>query len=776
MTVSKELSRKIQSEHIPATIRNLHRWACWIEVPPEKPGGKPDKPPIDAGTSIPEQIVYASSNNPETWTTYKGAYDYWESNLRRQQPPSGLSFALCRRDGLVGIDLDDCRNSQTGEIEPWAREIIRRINSYTEVSPSGTGIRIFVKGKLPQGHRCKQYLPGGGCIEVYSSHKFLTVTGNRVTEHGAGEDIEDRTSELLTWHGEVFGPSTSTEEKNRNSHSQPGTVNGGLTESRLQELLTAKPKARAIFEGNHSYHSQSEADLALANIAVWQGWTDGEVVELLRGARDNSGAGDKHHTYYTLTIDRARKGMVEYRARTARNTTTPVSGRGRVEMSGNPSRRESAMSLHNDGVNGNGKVVGPLADVMSDAELAAADAAWREADLLEEADVEPSGGSTDPVQPPMPSERSEAATHTWVPIPLSGTGLRPQMPPPLLGCFYGTERHVLFGEAESLKSWIALAACTELIKHDRKVVYIDHETTHHDVDERLVTLGCSQQQVRDNIIYMQPGEPLDRVSRADVKAMLDSEKPELVVVDAFTGSLSIHGRDDNATADVDWWWREVAGLFWDKGKRCLIIIDHTPKTPGSQPNPIGSQRKISGADVALAVTRTGTLTRTVGSRAVAKLTIRRDRPARLVHPVAGEIQFEVREPGKITYRALAVSATSLPSPESTKRENDPSLADVIVSLMPASEESARTPEEFVAAWPPALHRPAPESVGKYLRDHWEEHRWRRIKRPGRNGPFAYWSPVHGDERTDSSPLSTGPSVRPSVRQSNGEVTNDERTD
>jgi len=55
----------------------------------------------------------------------------------------------------VGIDLDKCRNPETGELEPEAQEIVRRMDSYTEVSPSGTGVHIYVIGTKPEG-RCRR--------------------------------------------------------------------------------------------------------------------------------------------------------------------------------------------------------------------------------------------------------------------------------------------------------------------------------------------------------------------------------------------------------------------------------------------------------------------------------------------------------------------------------------------------------------------------------------------------------------------------------------------
>src|SRR5262249_59536187 len=94
-----------------------------------------------------------------------------------------------------------CRDAQTGVIAPWAREIVAALDSYTEVSPSGTGLHSFVCGKLPLGGRRH------GRIEMYDRDRYFTVTGDHL--EGTPAAIEERTTELAALHARVFpaGPS-----------------------------------------------------------------------------------------------------------------------------------------------------------------------------------------------------------------------------------------------------------------------------------------------------------------------------------------------------------------------------------------------------------------------------------------------------------------------------------------------------------------------------------------------------------------------------------------
>ena len=72
-------------------------------------------------------------------------------------------------DPFAGVDLDKCRDPQTGELEGWAKKIVRGLDGYAEASPSGTGVHVIVRAKAPNRRR--------GRIEAYSSERFFTVTG-----------------------------------------------------------------------------------------------------------------------------------------------------------------------------------------------------------------------------------------------------------------------------------------------------------------------------------------------------------------------------------------------------------------------------------------------------------------------------------------------------------------------------------------------------------------------------------------------------------------------
>lgn len=139
------------------------KWVAWRYAP--RKGGKPTKPPVDPATGRAAKV-----SDPKTWGTYEEA-------LSRQQADklAGVGYVMTEDDDLTGADLDHVRDATTGELAPWAKEVVELAETYTEVSPSGTGLRLFWLGKIPKS--VKNDKQG---VEVYRDGRYLTITGNHV--------------------------------------------------------------------------------------------------------------------------------------------------------------------------------------------------------------------------------------------------------------------------------------------------------------------------------------------------------------------------------------------------------------------------------------------------------------------------------------------------------------------------------------------------------------------------------------------------------------------
>jgi primase-polymerase (primpol)-like protein len=149
---------------IPASLKAIPQWVLWRwEQRPDKTTGdlKWTKPPFQPNGK------YASSTKRDTWGSFDEVLTAYN-----QDRFDGIGIVLTLKLGIVGVDLDHCRDRETGAIEPWAQAIVDKLDSYTEVTPSGTGLRVFLYGKLPLKGRKR------GNVEMYNDGRFLTLTGH----------------------------------------------------------------------------------------------------------------------------------------------------------------------------------------------------------------------------------------------------------------------------------------------------------------------------------------------------------------------------------------------------------------------------------------------------------------------------------------------------------------------------------------------------------------------------------------------------------------------
>jgi len=145
----------------------------------------------DAKIKVPYRIdgKRASVTNPNDWTDFETALRFFDP-----EKYSGLGFVLTREDNIVCIDLDGCIGDD-GKICDEAMDIVKMMNSWTEISQSGKGLHILVRGTKPTD-KCKAQSKTGKIksIEVYDSGRFVAMTGNHLSFTPL--DIMERQSEL----------------------------------------------------------------------------------------------------------------------------------------------------------------------------------------------------------------------------------------------------------------------------------------------------------------------------------------------------------------------------------------------------------------------------------------------------------------------------------------------------------------------------------------------------------------------------------------------------
>jgi hypothetical protein len=172
-------------------MRNARQWVAWKL---EQRNGK--------GCKVPYQVNgrMASSVDPSHWSTFDDVQRLLADKLTQY---AGCGFVFSPADDFVGIDLDNCMDSEWN-LDDWAKDVLARFHSYTEVSPSGKGLKIFCHGlpRLNRGRRLELPDKPGARIEIYSSGRYFTVTGDQ----WGGHEQTTHCQEGLDWLTDVVMP------------------------------------------------------------------------------------------------------------------------------------------------------------------------------------------------------------------------------------------------------------------------------------------------------------------------------------------------------------------------------------------------------------------------------------------------------------------------------------------------------------------------------------------------------------------------------------------
>lgn len=320
--ITNSIAARIQENNlaaIPEALTSLPQWVVWQSEPRET--GKPAKAPYSPMTR-----KRASVSDPSTWGTFDQAV-----SILQQYNVDGLGFVFTESDPFVGIDLDACRNPETGTLDPWAKALVEQLASYTEISPSGTGLHILIKGQLPEGTSGLRT----GKLEVYSAARFFGLTGNRLDAFPA--EPQDRQATLGQLLRDSFQPSREPEPfsslSSQGGAEEEDTPQGveapspgfpPADQDLLNRLFQAAngEKVATLWAGNWKtlgYPSQSEADQALVNILVFYTQDPVQIDRLFRLSSLYRGKWDKPD-YRDRTIANALKRV------TPRQTAQTPSG------------------------------------------------------------------------------------------------------------------------------------------------------------------------------------------------------------------------------------------------------------------------------------------------------------------------------------------------------------------------------------------------------------------------------------------------------------------
>lgn len=303
-------------ESLPEELRVRGLFCVWQA---EQRNGKITKVPYEAATG-----QRAKSNDQSYFTSF--------DQTASASGFTGIGIGIFQ--GVGAVDLDHCVD-ENGKISEKAQEIIRLMHSYTEYSPSGTGLHILFLAENYQYDSERYFIMNHGAgIEVYvagATNKFVTVTGKEIPVH---YPFEDRTRELNLLLEKYM------KRPNPEANKYAGNAINARKSIPDRELIIRAGESRngaafrelmsGCWQGN--YPSQSEADLALCQIlAFWTGANARQMDRIFRSSglmRDKWNRQQSGSTYGTITIQKAIQGCTEiYSPKTRNQEAASIKGK-----------------------------------------------------------------------------------------------------------------------------------------------------------------------------------------------------------------------------------------------------------------------------------------------------------------------------------------------------------------------------------------------------------------------------------------------------------------
>jgi hypothetical protein len=257
-----------------ARLTKRRQWAIWKWEQNGK--GIWQKPPYMA--TRPDR--HASTTDPSTWSSYETAVAAWEAGHG-----DGISYILTENDPHAAIDIDHCRCLVTRSIDTWAQNFLDcGRHSYSEITPSGTGCRIW---GLAQGNKLDRkftLLIDDKLIgaELFRrTNKALTITGNTLDPYiHELANIDRVLSWAIVWGERRKAAETSTRKSAGNGFDHDGC---GYSLDQIDQFVRQSPPPV------NGQSVRSEIFHTVVGHYIGIGWTPEQIHELMEQFPDGVG-------------------------------------------------------------------------------------------------------------------------------------------------------------------------------------------------------------------------------------------------------------------------------------------------------------------------------------------------------------------------------------------------------------------------------------------------------------------------------------------------------
>ncbi len=280
--------------NIPQELRSIRQWICHKDKIPKSPLYNGNAKPTD----------------PATWGSLEQAcaavtkYGY-----------TGTGFVFTSDSPYCGIDIDHCIDPDTGKINPNALDIVETMDSYTEYSPSGTGLHIIYKGNLhPEWKKKAANALGEGVhLEMYQTGRYFTVTGNKYGTQSLVNERDSFAGLVQNAYMTVKGGFCEKALPEPPKTYMTALTSWALHDSEIIAIASQSNKGfPALYSGDTSSYAndKSRTDAALCAILAFYTKDAAQIDRIFRSSglmRDKWDRKTGNTTYGALTIENALK-------------------------------------------------------------------------------------------------------------------------------------------------------------------------------------------------------------------------------------------------------------------------------------------------------------------------------------------------------------------------------------------------------------------------------------------------------------------------------------
>lgn len=517
---------------IPAELRTRDAWICWRY---EGNGAKPTKVPYIAALKNGKLTYRASSRNPKHWNSFDKAL-----KTLKNSDASGIGYVFSENDPYAVADFDDALKD--GVVDPKVAKWLEDLDTYTEVSVSGSGFHVICEAEVGAGASVAGY-------EVYDRARYIAMTGD-------------------VWQGRE-----AVEERQEPFRKLSELVRDRQRRLEGRKSLEHRRDAHRPFEGDGIDLEDFIYDNRVS-ILRQVGDAGGRKFQILCPWLDQHTGGDESGTYAgqfddgALWFDCKHSHCRHLKWSEFREATQTEDGlaewakrfRKDIRITVGKSSSSNAERIPEEELEEKPEEVNPDPDVLDLVDQFIKDGRFPVHDAIV--------NGVDP-----PEELLED-------ILLAG------------------KAHTIFAPGGAGKTWVIVWLATELVRAGKRVVMLDLENSGRTMSERFESIGMDPAKAAENLYLFD----FPSLHPEIYEGVLDRLEPDIVMFDSWVGFISGDGFDENAATDIAAW----ANAYIRPAKKrniATLVLDHVPHEDDDRER--GSTRKRDEVDVRWKLSKIG---------------------------------------------------------------------------------------------------------------------------------------------------------------------------